>query len=206
MNSWDLQIEGAKAIRLSQDWGHMLRLILATFSMEEIEERLFKSQEWKSGEKYLQKSSKWRIFQHIEWGDSIQTHICIDANQEFTRYGNHPNILPLFGRLGRSLTSLVSSLRYEAHSHLAKWRPKQKGVTEGSLPQRTNDSIYSKNKGLECPCGLKGKLHLMKGSLVWLPLCRTWRHQTDRLSLHFYVTSAMMPRAPPVVAPSPVLR
>ncbi len=49
MNSQNLQIKGAKAIRLPQDWGHMLRLILATFPMEEIEERLFKSQEQKSG-------------------------------------------------------------------------------------------------------------------------------------------------------------
>jgi hypothetical protein len=53
-------------------------------------------------------------------GDSIQTHGCIDANQKFTRYGNQPNILPLFGRLGRSLTSLLSSLRHEARPHLAK--------------------------------------------------------------------------------------
>jgi hypothetical protein len=55
MNSWNLQIEGAKAIRLPQDWGHMLRLILATFPTEEIEAWLFKSQERKSGKKYLQK-------------------------------------------------------------------------------------------------------------------------------------------------------
>jgi hypothetical protein len=36
----------------------MVRLILATFSTEEIEEILFKSQEQKSGQKYLQKSRK----------------------------------------------------------------------------------------------------------------------------------------------------
>jgi hypothetical protein len=50
----------------------------------------------------------------IERGDSIQTHGCIDANQEFIRYENHPNILPLFERLGRFLTSLISSLKHEA--------------------------------------------------------------------------------------------
>ncbi len=49
MNSWNLQIKDAKVIRLPQDWGHMLKLILATFSTEEIEERLFKLQEWKLG-------------------------------------------------------------------------------------------------------------------------------------------------------------
>jgi hypothetical protein len=34
------------------------------------------------------------------------------ANPEFTRCGNHPNILPLFERLERSLTSLLSSPRH----------------------------------------------------------------------------------------------
>jgi hypothetical protein len=46
----------------------------------------------------------------------------------------------------------------------------------------------------------------MKGSLGWLPLCRTWRHRTDRILLHFHVTSVMMTCAPPTIAPSPVLR
>jgi hypothetical protein len=66
--------------------------------------------------------------------------------------------------------------------------------------------IYSENKILECPCGLKGKLHLKKGSLIRLPIQRTRRHRTDRLLLHFHVTSAMMPCATPAVAPLPVLR
>jgi hypothetical protein len=55
-----------------------------------------------------------------EGDDSIQKHNYIDANQEFTRCINHPNILPLFGRLGRSLTSILSSLLHEAHTKLAK--------------------------------------------------------------------------------------
>jgi hypothetical protein len=46
----------------------------------------------------------------------------------------------------------------------------------------------------------------MKGSLIRLPLHRTRCHRTDHLSLHFHMTTAMMPCAPPVVAPSPVLR
>jgi hypothetical protein len=205
MNSRHLQIDGAKSIRLLQDLGHILRLILATFPMEEIE-GLFKSQQRKLTQKYLWTSRKWKIFQHIEIGDSIQTHGCIDVNQEFTRCGNHPNILPLFGRLERSLTSLISSLRHEAHPHLGKWRSKAKGVEERSLPQQPYGFIYSKNKRLECPCGLKGKLHLLKGSSVWLPLCCTRRHWTDHLLLHFHATSMMIPRAPPTVSPLPVLR
>jgi hypothetical protein len=52
--------------------------------------------------------------------DLIQTHGCIDANLVFIRYGNPTNILPLFGRLGRSLYSLLSSPRQEAHPHLTK--------------------------------------------------------------------------------------
>jgi hypothetical protein len=82
----------------------MFRLILATFPIEEIEERLFKSKEWKSGQKYLWKWRKWKTFQHIERGDLIHTHGCIDVNQEFTRCGNDPNILPLFRGLEGSLT------------------------------------------------------------------------------------------------------
>jgi hypothetical protein len=38
MNKRNIQIEAAKAIRLPQDGGHMLRLILETFLMEEIED------------------------------------------------------------------------------------------------------------------------------------------------------------------------
>jgi hypothetical protein len=74
----------------------------------------------KSGQKYLQKSWKLKMLQLKIEGDLTLKHDYIDANQEFTRCENHPNILPLFWRLGRSLTSLLSSLRHEAHPHLAK--------------------------------------------------------------------------------------
>jgi hypothetical protein len=46
----------------------------------------------------------------------------------------------------------------------------------------------------------------MKGTLVRLPLRCTQRHQTDHLLLQIHMTSAMMPHAPPTVAPSPILR
>jgi hypothetical protein len=62
------------------------------------------------------------------------------------------------------------------------------------------------NKRLECSCGLKWKLLLLKGSLVRLQLSRTQRHRTNRLSLLFHTTSAMMPHAPSAIAPLPVLR
>jgi hypothetical protein len=94
----------------------MMTLVLAPKSMEGIEEKLFKSRSHKSGQKNLQKSQKWKTLQ-LKIGDELtQTQRCIDANQESTRCENHPNILPLFGRSGRSLTSLLSS-----HTHtLAK--------------------------------------------------------------------------------------
>jgi hypothetical protein len=116
MNSRNLQIKGAKAIELLQDWAHMLSLILATFPMEKIEEKLLKLWNRKSGQKYLWKSRKRKTWQHNVGDDSMEKHKYIDANQESTRYGNHPNILPLFRRLGRSLTSLW----HEAHPHLSK--------------------------------------------------------------------------------------
>jgi hypothetical protein len=62
-----------------------------------------------------------------------------------------------------------------------------------------------KTKRLECPYGLKGKLQLMKVSLVWLLLRRTRRRRSDCLLLHFHVTSTMMPRAPSAITP-PILR
>jgi hypothetical protein len=50
--------------------------------------------------------------------DFIQTHRCIDANQEFTRCENHHNILPLFKGLEGSLTfsSLLSYTMKHTHT------------------------------------------------------------------------------------------
>jgi hypothetical protein len=81
-----------------------------------------------------------------------------------------------------------------------------RGMVECFLSTNPWGPIYSKNKRLECRCGVKGKLHLMNGSLVRVPLRSTRRHRTDRLLLHFHVTSTMIPRAPPAVAPPPVSR
>jgi hypothetical protein len=76
----------------------------------------------KSGQKYLQKSQKWKILQIKIGYDSTPKDTYLDAKQEFTRCGNHPNILSLFGRMGRSLTSLLSSLRHEAHTTPSKMK------------------------------------------------------------------------------------
>jgi hypothetical protein len=64
MNSRNLQIQGAKSIGLPQDWSHMLRLILATFRIEEIEEKLLKSWNKKLCQKYLRESQKRETWQH----------------------------------------------------------------------------------------------------------------------------------------------
>jgi hypothetical protein len=116
MNSRNLQIDGAKVIRLHQDWGHMLRLILATFPTEEIEARLFKSQEWKLG----QKSRKWKIFQHKIGDDLIQKHSYIDTNQESTRCENRHNILSFFGGLEGSLTFSPHLSYIIKHTHTSQ--------------------------------------------------------------------------------------
>jgi hypothetical protein len=84
----------------------MMRLILAPKSMEGIEEKLLKSWSQKSGQKHLWNSQKWKTLQLKIGDDLTQIDSYIDANQEFTRCENHPNILPLFGRLGRLLSSL----------------------------------------------------------------------------------------------------
>jgi hypothetical protein len=98
----------------------MLRLILATFPMKEIKERLFKSQELKSGQKYLWKSRKLKIFQHKIGDDLIQKHNYIDANQEFTRCENYHNILPLIGGLEGSLTFSPLLSYTTKHTHTSQ--------------------------------------------------------------------------------------
>jgi hypothetical protein len=86
---------------------------------------------------------------------------------------------------------------------------KQRVWERDALPQQRYGSIWGedqKTRILECPYGPKWKLQLIKGCLVWLPLCRTRHHRIDRLSLHFRATSTMMPHVPSTVAPSLVFR
>jgi hypothetical protein len=92
---------------------------------------------------------------------------------------------------------LLSSLRHEAHSHLAK----NENIRQRGWKRDTSHNIplvlfLLKTKRLECPYGQKEKLQLMKGSLVRLLLRRTRQYRIDRLLLHFHATYAMMPHAP----------
>jgi hypothetical protein len=100
----------------------MMRLILEPKSMEGIEEKLLKLWSKKSGQKYLQKSWKWKTLQLKTGDDSTQKDNYFDANQGFTMCESHPSILPLFGWSGRSLTSLLSSLGNEAHTTPSKMK------------------------------------------------------------------------------------
>jgi hypothetical protein len=95
-----------------------MRLILAPKPTEEINEKLLKSWDRKSGQKYLQKSQKWKIFQHKIRDDLTQTYCYINVNQVFTRCGNNNNILSLFGGLEGSLTfsPLLSYTMKHAHN------------------------------------------------------------------------------------------
>jgi hypothetical protein len=88
--------------------------------MEEIKARLFKSQEQKSGQKYLRKSRKRKIFQHKIGDDLIQKHSYIDANQESTRCENRHNILPLFGKLEGPLTFSPHLSYTMKHNHTSQ--------------------------------------------------------------------------------------
>jgi hypothetical protein len=97
-----------------------MRLIPAPKLTEEINEKLLKSWDQKSGQKYLWKSQKWKILYHKIWDNLTQTHNYIDANQEFTMCENHHNILPLFGGLEGSLTLSSPLLHHEAHPHRSK--------------------------------------------------------------------------------------
>jgi hypothetical protein len=82
----------------------------------------YSNREIKNRAKYLQESQKWKTLQLKIGDDSTQKDSYIDANQESTRCENHPIILPLFGRSGRTLTSLLSSLRHEAHTTTSKMK------------------------------------------------------------------------------------
>jgi hypothetical protein len=97
----------------------MMRPILAPKFMEGIQEKLLKSRSKKIGPKI---PPKIKILQLKIGEDLAQTQGCIDANQESTRCENHPNVLSLFGRLERSLTSLISSLRHEAYTTPSKMK------------------------------------------------------------------------------------
>jgi hypothetical protein len=88
--------------------------------MKEIKERLFKSQGRNSGQNTFKNQKSKKTFQHIDRGDSIQTHVCIDANQKFTRCENHPNILPLFGGLEGSLTFSPFLSYTMKHTHISQ--------------------------------------------------------------------------------------
>jgi hypothetical protein len=94
-----------------------------------------------------------------DMSDSIQKDSYVDANQESTRYGNHPIILPLFERLRKTLTSLLSSLRYEAHTTPSKNEDlKPRGWEKNSSHNSPMVLFIVKTKRLECPYRLKRKL------------------------------------------------
>jgi hypothetical protein len=90
--------------------------------------------------------------------DLAQTHRYIDANKVPTMCGIHSNILPPFGRLGRFITSFLSSLRHEAHTTPRKMKTKSQGVGEGSSHNSPMVLLIAKTKRQKCPCGLKRKL------------------------------------------------
>jgi hypothetical protein len=120
--------------------------------------------------KILQKSKKNKNILHTWRRDSITKISYIDGNQTSTRCGNRTNILPLFERLGRISHNLSTILLHLKHTTPPKRLNLNQGVEEGWLEclslHQPLGFIYSEIKRLQCPCGLKGKLHLMNGNLV----------------------------------------
>jgi hypothetical protein len=89
--------------------------------------------------------------------DLAQTHRYIDANKVPTMCGIHSNILPPFGRLGRFITSFLSSLRHEAHTTPRKMKTKKPRGGRGILSQQPYGSAYSKNQKTKMPMWAKKK-------------------------------------------------
>jgi hypothetical protein len=87
----------------------------------------------KIGPKIPLKIKKMETFQHIKRGDSIQTHGCIDANKEFTRCENQPNILSLFRGLEGSLTFSPLLSYTKKHTHISKKETTARG--EGGMDE-----------------------------------------------------------------------
>jgi hypothetical protein len=107
------------------------------------------------------------MVQLIERHDSIQKHSYIEANQRFIRCEKHLNILPLFGRLRRIFHNLSSLLLDMKHTHTTQKESLKQRGWERDPPHNSPMSLFiAKTKRLECPYGPKGKLQLIKGSLV----------------------------------------
>jgi hypothetical protein len=79
----------------------MMKLVLAPKSIERIEEEKSSNRKVKkSGQNTSENHENEKTLQLKIRDNFTLKHGYIDSNQEFTRSGNHPSILPLFGRLG----------------------------------------------------------------------------------------------------------
>jgi hypothetical protein len=78
------------------------------------------NREIKNRAKIPPKITKIKTLQHKIGDDLTQKHDYIDTNQEFTRCGNHHNILTLWRIEGISHFLSFPLLHNEAHPHLSK--------------------------------------------------------------------------------------
>jgi hypothetical protein len=97
----------------------MMRLVLAPKPTEESMKNS-SNHEIENRAKILLKITKMKTLQHKIGVDFTQTHVCIDANQEFARWGNCHNILSLFGGLEGSLTFSPLLSYTIKHTHISK--------------------------------------------------------------------------------------
>jgi hypothetical protein len=78
------------------------------------------NREIKNRAKIPPKITKIKTLQHKIGDDLTQKHDYIDTNQEFTRCGNHHNILSLFGGLKVSLTFFLFLSYTMKHTHTSQ--------------------------------------------------------------------------------------
>jgi hypothetical protein len=167
-----------------------MRLVLSPKSMEGIEEKLLKSWSKKSGKNTSKnlKNEKHSSSSREMIQSKGQLYWCKLRVYRVKKLAKHPPTLWKIGDISH-FSPLFSKT----------WS------TPISSKMKTYVSIYSENQKTRMLVWAKRKIYLMKGSLVQLLLHRTRRHWTICLLLHFHVTSAMKPHAPPTVTPSPVL-
>jgi hypothetical protein len=96
----------------------MMRFILAPKSIEEIEEKLLQTHEWKIGWKYSENHKKW----HVQLGDEIHAQrsaILRESNiYKVWKSPQHPLTLGRIGGISHFLS--FPHLHHEAHPHLPK--------------------------------------------------------------------------------------
>jgi hypothetical protein len=185
-----------------------MRLILAPNPPEGIKEKTPLKSRMKNWGKILWKSQKRKMI-HTTWRQDSHTKISyierIKCLQGVKTDTTSSHSLEDWRDLSLSLLSSLTPWSTPTSQKATMARGLERDGWMLASPPTLGILFIGKLK-TGMPCGIKGKLHLMKGSLIQLSLCHTRRHRTDYLLLHIHETSVTMAHAPPAISPSPVLR